>query len=151
MSEMITMAPPWQGVTREAVLSAVAAGSRPSIASELAASAPTGWTELMQQCWDQEPQNRPDFDAIHNDLKQIESGIGRRPLCQIDSQGADGEGLSHKPKAWFRSRPTPETNTRDYQTEMITHAGNNKLVTELQSVHEPNRHKQKDIRRITII
>ena len=71
MSEMIIMAPPWQGMTREEVSCAVAAGERPVIASELAASAPTGWIELMQQCWDQDPTNRPTFDAIHDAVEQI--------------------------------------------------------------------------------
>ena len=66
MSEMVNMAPPWQGMTREEISSAVAASERPFIAPELAASAPTGWIELMQQCWDQDPTNRPNFDAIHD-------------------------------------------------------------------------------------
>ena len=71
MSEMVTMAPPWQGMTGEDVCHAVAAGERPLIAPELAASAPTGWSELMQQCWDQDPTIRPNFDVIHDALEQI--------------------------------------------------------------------------------
>ena len=71
MSEMIIMAPPWQGMTTKEVSRAVAAGERPVIASELAASAPTGWIELMQKCWDQDPTNRPTFDAIHDAVEQI--------------------------------------------------------------------------------
>ena len=71
MSEMVNMAPPWQGMTPEEISSAVAAGERPIIVPELAASAPTGWIELMQQCWDQDPTNRPNFDAIHDALKQV--------------------------------------------------------------------------------
>ena len=49
MSEMVNMAPPWQGMTPEEISRAVAAGERPLIAPELAANAPTGWIELMQQ------------------------------------------------------------------------------------------------------
>ena len=81
MSEMIIMAPPWQGMTREEVSCAVAAGGRPVIASELAASAPTGCIELMQKCWDQDPTNRPTFDAIHDALKPIRDSM--------DSEGAE--------------------------------------------------------------
>ena len=58
MSEMVKMAPPWQGMTTEDVSRAVAAGERPILAPELATSAPTGWIELMEQCWDQHPTNR---------------------------------------------------------------------------------------------
>ena len=71
MCEMVNMAPPWQGMTRDEVTYAVAAGERPLIAPELEASAPTGWIELMQQCWDQDPTNRPNFDAIHDALEQV--------------------------------------------------------------------------------
>ena len=71
MSEMVNMAPPWQGMTPEEISSAVATGERPLIAPELAASAPTGWIELMQQCWDQDPTNRPNFDVIHDTLEQV--------------------------------------------------------------------------------
>ena len=77
MSEMVNMTPPWQGVTPEEVSCTVAAGERPVIASALGASAPTGWIELMEQCWDQHPENRPEFDAIHNTLRQI----GRNTEC----------------------------------------------------------------------
>ena len=75
MSEMVNMAPPWQGMTPEEISRAVAAGERPSIAPELAAIAPTGWIELMQQCWDQDPTNRPNFDAIHDALEQVCRGV----------------------------------------------------------------------------
>ena len=71
MSEMVNMAPPWQGMTPEEISHAVAAGERPLIASELEANAPTGWIELMQQCWDQDATNRPNFDVIHDALEQI--------------------------------------------------------------------------------
>ena len=73
MSEMINMKPPWPGMaTAEEVSLAVSAGGRPSIATDLAASAPTGWIELMQQCWHQDSTVRPSFDEIHNRLKQIQ-------------------------------------------------------------------------------
>ena len=112
MSEMVNMAPPWQGMTRDEVTHAVAAGERPIIAPELAASAPTGWIELMQQCWDQKSTNRPDFDAIHNSLTQVQGNM--------DCEGAES---SERPSRL-------ETNS---ETEMITHAGNDELVMELQN------------------
>ena len=79
MSEMVNMAPPWQGMTREEVTSAVAAGERPLVAPELAASAPTGWIELMEQCWNQDPTNRPSFDAIHDTLEEICRNVDHAP------------------------------------------------------------------------
>ena len=129
MSEMVNMAPPWlPGMTQKEVTvsRAVAASQRLAISSELAASAPTGWIELMQQCWDQDPKSRPNFDVILGTLNQIESSIL--------SQSTDGESPSRlmtkqNPKAWFQSRPiaTPETIVRAPDIEMITHAGNNRL------------------------
>ena len=102
MSEMVNMAPPWQGMTPEEISRAVAASERPLIAPELAASAPTGWIELMQQCWDQDATNRPNFDAIHDALEQVQGSM--------ECEGAESEGPSH-----------PATNS---ETEMITHSGN---------------------------
>ena len=70
MSEMVNMAPPWQGMTREEISRAVATGRRPTIAFEHAANTPTAWIELMEQCWHQDPKNRPSFDLIHDTLQQ---------------------------------------------------------------------------------
>lgn len=134
MSEMILMAKPWQGMTREEVSCAVAAGERPVIATELAASAPTGWIELMQKCWDQDPTNRPTFNAIHDALKPLRDIIG--------GEGAESERPSCPNKIL---RPNPLNSG----TEMITHSSNGKLVMELQSVAE--RHKQERIDNVTTV
>ena len=134
MSEMIIMAPPWQGMTREEVSCAVAAGERPVIASELAASAPTGWIELMQKCWDQDPTNRPTFDAIHDALKPIRDSM--------DSEGAESGRPSHPLKVLGQ-------NPLNSETGMITHSSSGKLVMELQSVAE--RHKQEGIDIVTTV
>ena len=58
-------------MTAQEIPRAVAASERPISAPELAASAPVGSIELMQQCWDQDPTNRPNSDAIHDALEQI--------------------------------------------------------------------------------
>ena len=121
MSEMVNMAPPWQGMTPEEISSAVAAGERPVIAPELATSAPTGWIELMQKCWDQDPTNRPTFDAIHDALKPIRDSIG--------SDGAESERPS-RPNKVLRQNPL------NSETGMITHSSNGKLMIELQPVAE---------------
>ena len=134
MSEMIIMAPPWQGMTREEVSCAVAAGERPVIASALAANAPTGWIELMEQCWDQDPTKRPDFDAIHNSLTQVQGNM--------DSEGTESEGSSH-PETMLKQ------NRLKSETETFTHAGNDELVMELQSMAD--QHKQNDTNNVTIV
>ena len=130
MSEMVNMAPPWQGMTTTEVSCAVAAGERPVIAPELAASAPTGWIELMEQCWDQHPTNRPTFDAIHDSLAQFRDSM--------DSEGAESERPSH-PNKILRQTPL------NSGTEMITHSSNGKLVMELQSVAERQKQERLDI------
>ena len=121
MSEMVNMAPPWQGMTTKEVSFAVAAGERPVIAPELAASAPTGWIELMEQCWDQHPTNRPTFDAIHDSLAQFRDSM--------DSEGAESERPS-RPNKVLRQNPL------NSETGMITHSSNGKLMIELQPVAE---------------
>ena len=123
MSEMVNMAPPWAGMTSEEISRAVAAGQRPSIASELEASAPAGWIELMQQCWDQEPMDRPTFDSIYNALDPIQKSMG--------SQGVE-----------CSSRLTNET---------ITHAGNDKLIVELNLQPAIDRLSQVTTNNITIV
>ena len=130
MSEMIIMAPPWQGMTREEVSCAVAAGERPVIASELAASVPTGWIKHMQQCWDQNPTNRPTFDAIHDALKPLQDSMG--------SEGAESERPS-RPNRTLRQNPL------NSETGMITHSSNGKLMMELQSVAERHTQERSDI------
>ena len=71
MYEMVNMAPPWSGMKPEELSRTVVTGGRPLIAPEHVASVPNGWIELMEQCWDQNAENRPNFDAIHNTLKEI--------------------------------------------------------------------------------
>ena len=121
MSEMVNMAPPWQGMTPEEISRAVAASERPLIAPELAASAPTGWIELMQQCWEQDATNRPNFDAIHDALEQVQGSM--------ECEGAESEGPS--------------------ETEMITQSGNDELVMELQL--KADQHKQDDTNNVTTV
>jgi len=123
MSEMINMAPPWPGMTREELTRAVAAGGRPTILAEHAASAPKGWSELMHQCWDQDPAVRPEFLAIHRKLNQIR--------IDMDSEGAGSESATP-----LTAKPNTSTHSPDSETEMITHSGNGKLVLELRSVAE---------------
>ena len=121
MYEMVKMAPPWQGMTTEDVSRAVAAGERPILAPELATSAPTGRIGLMEQCWDQYPTNRPDFDAIHNSLAQVRGNM--------DNEGAESEGPS-QPETMLKQNPL------NCETGMITHSGNGELVMELQSIYD---------------
>ena len=106
MSEMVNMAPPWQGMTRDQVTHVVAAGERPSVAPELAASAPTGWIELMQQCWDQDPAHRPNFDLIHDALEQICRDV--EDACEFDNTRATRQ----------TSRSCALDNTSNHELEM---------------------------------
>ena len=110
MSEMVNMAPPWQGMTREEISSAVAASERPFIAPELAASAPTGWIELMQQCWDQDPTHRPNFDDIHDTLKQLSYNAQHASEC--DNASATRQTSN------FMSNPFAPVNTSNHEHEM---------------------------------
>ena len=132
MSEMINMAPPWPGMTREEIFCAVDAGTRPSIVSENATSMPSGWSEVMHQCWDQDPAQRPEFSAIVEKLQQIETSVHD-----------NGESLGAAPKP-PKAITTHTNNNSESGTEMITHSGNSKLVMELRSVAD--RHEQEVIK-----
>ena len=76
MSEMINMTPPWPGMTRAEVSRHVAGGGRPQIKPQHAADVPNGLTELMEQCWAQDPTMRPTFVEIYDKIKQMRSNVG---------------------------------------------------------------------------
>ena len=118
MSEMINMAPPWEGMTREEVTCAVAAGRRPSIMPGYCDSAPNGWKELMCKCWDQDPAERPDFEVVHTQLTQIQSNL--------DEEAASSQGASYQQlPSLTRGIADPElyqTNTLQSEFQMVTHA-----------------------------
>ena len=53
------------------LVDAVGAGERPNISAEKASLAPSGYVELMQKCWAQAPNDRPDFGAVFYQLQNM--------------------------------------------------------------------------------
>ena len=68
MSEMVSMARPWDGATQDEIRKSVAEGHRPDVPDVWC---PDGWSELMEACWDQQPENRPEFSVIYTKLDSI--------------------------------------------------------------------------------
>ena len=72
MFEIISHQPPWQGFskTRE-VYQKVVSGDRPVLDPQVETVALDGWCTLMCECWQQEPTDRPEFDAVHARLEEM--------------------------------------------------------------------------------
>ena len=130
MSEMVNMAPPWPGLTREEIFCAVDTG-RPSVVSEHETSTPSGWSELMHQCCDQDPAKRPEFSTIVDKLQLIETSL---------KVSNDSKLIADTPIPPNATATHANENSESGTTEMITHSGNSKLAMELRSVAD--RHEQ---------
>jgi len=66
--EMFTCGPPYGEETSVNVAIKVAGGGRP----DLPQGRSTFWSDLLQRCWHQDPEKRPKFTEIYDDLKQHE-------------------------------------------------------------------------------
>jgi len=71
MFEMLMHQKPWDGVDMSDMFRHVAAGERPHFDAHLP-NTPTGWCELMQACWHQDPGQRPSFDEVHERLQGMQ-------------------------------------------------------------------------------
>lgn len=69
MYEIVSHRAPWAGVHSRKVFGRVFEGERPSL--EIDHAALPGWVELMESCWAQDPDDRPEFDNIFTELKII--------------------------------------------------------------------------------
>ena len=90
MSEMINMSPPWPAATDEDIYRNVAQGERPQISDNRAAECPDGWCELMHQCWDQDPANRPAFAFVHEQLCHIQGNLSSGHALEPPDQALQG-------------------------------------------------------------
>lgn len=97
MWELLTHQVPWDGIAMADTFVAVAMGKRPEIPRNLEAQAPVGWCDMMRQCWDQTPSNRPTCHRIHEQLVSMKEEYGRNeadtvsrtdginvPVAQVD-------------------------------------------------------------------
>lgn len=67
--EMLVHQAPWRGVSQVDVFSKVAAGDRLAVPSEVdIPDTPPEYAELMQACWDSNPDARPSFNEMYAQL-----------------------------------------------------------------------------------
>ena len=72
MIEVLTRKQPYDGQDPVQVAISVAMnGLRPTIP----ASCPASLASLLKDCWNTDPEQRPDFDAIYEKLEQIETEL----------------------------------------------------------------------------
>lgn len=68
MWEVLSREVPFEGQNEAQIMAQVARGIRPSPIPE---DSPPGLVELMKECWDNEPFNRPTFKQVVSELKAI--------------------------------------------------------------------------------
>lgn len=77
----------WSGLCGGQIMTAVQEGRRP----EFPASAPAGYVDLCEQCWAQEPHERPSFDHIVAALTTLEESLAASCNNAEASAGSSGE------------------------------------------------------------
>ena len=71
MFELTAHQPPWAGLEQADIFQKVTAGERPPISAADYSGAPSGWFSLLQECWAQQPEARPSFDQICEQLQSM--------------------------------------------------------------------------------
>ena len=72
MFELLSLAVPFEGLQPPQILAQVVSGIRPS---PIPGDSPPELITLMQECWDAEPYERPDFESIVRELRFSPLGI----------------------------------------------------------------------------
>ncbi|PRP74098.1 Protein kinase domain containing protein, partial [Planoprotostelium fungivorum] len=89
--EICTQKEPWEGVTPVNAAVDVLAGARLAIPDEV----PAQFTDLMINCWEQEPENRPDFLEICEFLKVRSAEPKPEPVMQFEyGQPSDSDATT---------------------------------------------------------
>ena len=70
LHELLTHQQPWDGLEMHEITARVAQGRRLNVPPELQEEAP-GWCALMRACWAQDPEQRPVFQAIWDQLREM--------------------------------------------------------------------------------
>jgi len=97
--EILTLHAPWEDLRFPShVFKRVAKGDRPTIAPDDTKRAMPGYVDLLRRCWHQEPDGRPDFRAIFNELSAISDG----------ANGGSGAGIYSEKVAEDIEKGDPE-------------------------------------------
>ena len=77
------------------ILRAVAAGSRLVVPDQARDGVPMDWFHLMDVCWDQNPNARPDFSTVYRTLGEMWAGLQSdyaNTHIAVDPAGIELEG-----------------------------------------------------------
>ena len=74
MFEVISRVSPWKGMGKFDLYERVGEGKRPEFPKDIMKRKELNeMIEIIEACWHQNPNDRPNFDSIHASLSQIES------------------------------------------------------------------------------
>lgn len=115
------------------IYQAVIAGQRP----EIPESIPDNWKELMKNCWDNNPEVRPEFSEI---VEQMKTGIfytEDMDIKSIEEYEKSIEISPEKVESTEKVKPPKETETKVKVEEIIEEAKEEEDKTEVEPEPEP--------------
>ena len=93
LHEVLTLSPPWKGLSRRDMWARVQHGVRPPISEADEAAAPTGYVALMKELWAHDPRVRPMFSETLTRLKRISRPVFARAAAGLP------RSINGKPKS----------------------------------------------------
>jgi serine/threonine protein kinase len=85
---------PFKGMTREAFMTnVVRGGERP----KLDRSWPAGFSQLLTDCWNENPEIRPSFSTIKSKIDELSNNIGKKSITTFISGGASASSNREAP------------------------------------------------------
>merc|ERR1712151_1346610 len=118
MFETLTCTQPWCHEDRffkfsYHIADAVSHGERPPVPLDAAERAPPGHIDLMQRCWHQDPNKRPPFDSILDELREMQTSwyklhAPRRPDRPNRPMRSPHAYLKGKSPKYSKKRPSEE-------------------------------------------
>ncbi|EXX61351.1 polo kinase CDC5 [Rhizophagus irregularis DAOM 197198w] len=108
--------PFWNRVHDAELIIEICDGLRPPIVT----NAPEGYIELMKDCWNSDPNKRPEATDIYNRINRI-NGYN----CEIKKSSEIGPVTTNNPGAIYKSRPLSDMiqsamSTRSLRSQFIT-------------------------------
>ena len=113
MWETLERTLPWKSYKfSHEVLDAVVRGDRPTVQSRSLYSAPKNYVSLMKSSWSQDSNQRPSFDKIHLQLKDIRAELYRSESRGSFEKRKEEEVVQSPSRPRPRPKPRPRPRTK---------------------------------------